>query len=60
MFEPFCGSATTGVVALRHNRRFVGIDLEQEYFDKFAIPGLKNELVRRELLLFQTFPMVAR
>lgn len=25
--DPFCGSGTTGPVALRHGRRFVGCDL---------------------------------
>ena len=52
VLDPFCGSATTGVAALRYNRRFVGIDLEQEYLDKFAIPRIKEELERRELPLF--------
>ena len=31
VLDPFCGSGTTGVVALRHDRRFVGIDLYPEY-----------------------------
>ena len=42
VLDPFCGSATTGVAALRHNRKFVGIDSEQEYLDKFAIPRIKE------------------
>lgn len=42
VLDPFCGSATTGVVALRHNRCFVGIDNHQEYLDKFAIPRLTD------------------
>jgi len=44
VLDPFCGSATTGVIALRHHRRFVGIDLEKEYLDKHAIPRLKDEI----------------
>jgi site-specific DNA-methyltransferase (cytosine-N4-specific) len=31
VLDPFCGSGTTGMVALRHGRRFVGIDLSAEY-----------------------------
>lgn len=33
VLDPFCGSATTGEAALQHDRRFVGIDLSQEYLD---------------------------
>lgn len=31
VLDPFCGSGTVGVVALRHGRRFLGIDLNPEY-----------------------------
>ena len=31
ILDPFAGSGTVGVVALRHNRRFVGIELNHEY-----------------------------
>lgn len=31
VLDPFCGSGTTGVVAIRHGRNFLGIDLNQEY-----------------------------
>ncbi|MCK4752830.1 MAG: site-specific DNA-methyltransferase [Planctomycetes bacterium] len=44
VLDPFCGSATTGVAALRHNRKFIGIDSEQSYLDKFAIPRLDDEI----------------
>jgi hypothetical protein len=33
VLDPFCGSGTTGVVALRHGRSFVGIDLNREYLE---------------------------
>lgn len=33
VLDPFCGSGTTGMVALRHGRRFVGIDLSATYLD---------------------------
>jgi DNA modification methylase len=31
VLDPFAGSGTVGVVALRHGRRFLGIELNQEY-----------------------------
>ncbi len=31
VLDPFCGSGTTGVVALMHSRRFIGIDINSEY-----------------------------
>lgn len=33
VLDPFCGSGTTGMVALKHGRRFVGIDLSAAYLD---------------------------
>ncbi|GAW87444.1 site-specific DNA-methyltransferase (adenine-specific) [Bathymodiolus platifrons methanotrophic gill symbiont] len=44
ILDPFCGSATTGVSALRHQRKFIGIDSEQEYLDNLAIPRLSDIL----------------
>lgn len=31
VLDPFCGSGTTGLVAGKHGRRFVGIDLSEDY-----------------------------
>ena len=44
VLDPFCGSATTGVAALRNGRKFIGIDLSKEYLDKMAIPRIKEVL----------------
>lgn len=33
VLDPFCGSGTTGVAALKMGRRFIGIDLYQNYLD---------------------------
>lgn len=31
VLDPFCGSGTTGIVALRHGRTFLGIELNEKY-----------------------------
>jgi DNA modification methylase len=33
VLDPFNGSGTTGQVALQHGRRYVGIELNPEYFE---------------------------
>lgn len=33
VLDPFCGSGTTGVVAIRNGRNFIGIDSAQEYIE---------------------------
>lgn len=33
ILDPFVGSGTTGVAAKIHNRKFIGIDLEESYLD---------------------------
>lgn len=44
ILDPFCGSATTGVSALLNSRKFIGIDMDEEYLSKLAIPRLKDAL----------------
>ena len=56
VLDPFCGSATTGVAAIRHARRFVGIDSEKEYLDRLAVPRIKDELLRKNSELSGTNP----
>jgi site-specific DNA-methyltransferase (adenine-specific) len=31
ILDPFSGSGTTGAVAIKHNRRYIGIELNPEY-----------------------------
>lgn len=45
ILDPFCGSGTTGVAALRYGRNFIGIDEEKEYLD---ISRRRLEKVQRE------------
>jgi DNA modification methylase len=33
ILDPMCGTGTTGVVALRYNRRFVMVEKEKKYVD---------------------------
>lgn len=33
IFDPFCGSGTTGQVAVKLGRNFIGAELNKEYFD---------------------------
>ena len=33
ILDPFCGSSTTGISAVKLNRRYIGIDNEKEYLD---------------------------
>ncbi|MEY8516819.1 site-specific DNA-methyltransferase [Lachnospiraceae bacterium 29-84] len=33
IFDPFCGSGTTGVAAIRLNRKFIGMDISEEYLE---------------------------
>lgn len=49
VLDPFCGSATTGIAALKHKRKFIGIDAEKKYLDNIAIPRIKDVLSKNDL-----------
>jgi site-specific DNA-methyltransferase (adenine-specific) len=33
ILDPFSGSATTGIAAIKHGRNYIGVDLEKDYLD---------------------------
>jgi len=43
VLDPFTGSSTTGVAAIRHGRRFIGIDTNTEYLE-LSVKRLNDEL----------------
>lgn len=43
VFDPFIGSGTTGLAALKNNRNFVGCEISETYFN-IANNRIKNEL----------------
>lgn len=51
ILDPFLGSGTTGVVAKRLNRNFMGIEIDSSYFE-MATKRI-NETVRAPLHMFQ-------
>mgnify|MGYP004726938891 CR=1 FL=1 len=46
ILDPFCGSGTTGVIAMRYSRNFIGIDREFEYIE-LAKRRIDNERLQR-------------
>ena len=43
VLDPFCGSGTTGVAALRMGRKFIGIDLDSNFLGNIALKRLADE-----------------
>jgi len=43
VLDPFCGSGTTGLVARQHGRAFVGLDLNRQYLEDFALPRAEHK-----------------
>jgi len=48
ILDPYCGSGTGGVAAVREGRRFVGIECERAYFD-VAVRRIDAELAQGRL-----------
>lgn len=53
VLDPFFGAGTTGLVALKQNKRFIGIELNPEYIE-IAKKRLKPYLEQTNLFSFQT------
>ena len=49
VIDPFMGSGTTGVAAVKIGRKFIGIEKDKEYFD-IACERIKNEQKQKSLL----------
>lgn len=47
IFDPFNGSATSGVAAIRHGRKYVGVELEKEFID-LSIKRLDTEILTKK------------
>jgi site-specific DNA-methyltransferase (adenine-specific) len=51
ILDPFMGSGTTGVVAKRFNRNFIGIEIDDEYFE-IAQKRIERTLTEQNLIEF--------
>jgi len=45
VLDPFTGSSTTGIAAVRHGRRFIGIDANTEYLE-LSVKRLEKEIAK--------------
>src|SRR3990170_3061657 len=52
VLDPFCGSSTTGVAAILLNRKFVGINLEEDYLS-LSVKRLKESISKQATSLFK-------
>lgn len=48
ILDPFMGSGTTGIACALEGRRFIGVEIEKEYFDvaKERIETIQNEILK--------------
>ena len=51
VLDPFCGSSTTGVASILLNRKYVGIDLEEEYLN-LSVKRIEEAIAKKETKLF--------
>lgn len=45
IIDPFCGSSTTGLAASKHERKYVGIELEKQYLE-LSIKRHKSQILQ--------------
>lgn len=55
ILDPFMGSGTTGVAAVKLGRKFIGIEIEQEYFD-IACRRISEALKQPDMFIEQPKP----
>jgi len=51
VLDPFMGAGTTGLVSVKLNRQFIGIELNPEYIN-IANKRIAEELAKKEMELF--------
>jgi site-specific DNA-methyltransferase (adenine-specific) len=56
ILDPFMGSGTTGVAAVKEGRQFVGIEIEPRYFD-IAVRRISDALSRPDLFIASPKPI---
>jgi site-specific DNA-methyltransferase (adenine-specific) len=49
VLDPFCGSGSTGIAAIKSGRRFVGIETETEYLELSARRYLEQSRAQTDL-----------
>ena len=42
VFDPMCGSGTVAKMAFLNNRKFIGVDMSEEYINDICIPRLSE------------------
>jgi DNA modification methylase len=56
ILDPFMGSGTTGVAAVKLGRKFIGIEREERYFD-IAVRRISDALARPDLFIAPPAPV---
>ena len=59
VLDPFCGSSTTGVAAVSLNRKYVGIDLEEDYL-QLSEKRLKETVAKKSQTSLEDKKVVSR
>ena len=54
IFDPFSGSATTGISAIRNKRQFIGNELETEYI-KISLLRIKDAISERQNIKYKPY-----
>jgi len=49
VIDPFMGSGTTAIVSHKHDRKFIGIELNQKYLDEITIPRVSAATAQMKL-----------